>query len=197
MDSRFKFCDPDGEARRLVLVGVAVVPGHEPDRRSCGPAAAMCHVLPERGEDEMSKHLAGNPARIQFLTRAELRSRRRLRHLAAPAALVLAGALLVLSPAAPAQAACANPIVCENQQPGYAAIHLGRKQPQHDHPRLRRPVQRQHREFDQLQDKSPATSYAIDIYRMGYYGGDGARRSPALPRTSRCRRTSRPATPTR
>ena len=66
----------------------------------------------------MSKHLAGSPARKPFLTRAAFRSRERLRYLAAPAAFVLAGALLVLSPAAPAQAACANPIVCENQLPG-------------------------------------------------------------------------------
>ena len=37
-----------------------------------------------------------------------------------------------------------------------------------------------------------AASYRLDIYRMGYYGGMGARRWPPSTRRRRCRRTSRP-----
>ena len=42
--------------------------------------------------------------------------------------------------------------------------------------------------------KTPASSYHIDILRLGYYDGDGARlhRLEHLP-TRRCRRPSRPA----
>src|SRR5579875_3750430 len=54
----------------------------------------------------------------------------------------------------------------------HAAIHLGREQLQHEHPGILRPVQRQYRELHQLQDRVAGENYNIDIYRMGYYGGD-------------------------
>ena len=128
----------------------------------------------------MSKHLAGNPARIQFLTRAEFRSRRRLRHLAAPAALVLAGALLVLSPAAPAQAACVNPIACENQQPGTPQSTWDVSSPSTSIQGFSDPFSVNIGNSINFKISSPATSYAIDIYRMGYYGGDGARKITSI-----------------
>ena len=68
-----------------------------------------------------------------------------LRRLAALVTLLLAGGLLAAAHAVPARAACANPIVCENQLPGtpqsvwdvsdYSTAIQG----------LRRPVQREHR----------------------------------------------------
>ncbi len=128
----------------------------------------------------MSKHLKVNRARRSLLTRAALRSRGRLRHLAAPVAFVLAGALLVLSPAAPAQAACANPVVCENQQPGTP-------QSTWDVSSFSTSIQGFSDPFSvnignsiNFKISSPAASYAIDIYRMGYYGGDGARKITSL-----------------
>src|ERR1700740_1912748 len=67
----------------------------------------------------MSWNLASNPARKPFHRHAALRLHGRLGwRLAVPSVLALAGALLVISPAAPARAACANPVVCENQLPG-------------------------------------------------------------------------------
>ena len=69
----------------------------------------------------MSNHQTGNSARRPFLTRIAFRSCRVLRrYLAAPAALAVAGALVVLpTTTATSQAqTCANPIVCENQLPG-------------------------------------------------------------------------------
>jgi methionine-rich copper-binding protein CopC len=128
----------------------------------------------------MSKHLAGSPARKPFLTRAAFRSRERLRYLAAPAAFVLAGALLVLSPAAPAQAACANPVVCENQQPGTPQSTWDVSSPSTSIQGFSDPFSVNIGNSINFKINSPATSYAIDIYRMGYYGGDGARKITSL-----------------
>ena len=128
----------------------------------------------------MSKHLAGSPARKPFLTRAAFRSRERLRYLAAPAAFVLAGALLVLSPAAPAQAACANPVVCENQQPGTPQSTWDVSSPSTSIQGFSDPFSVNIGNSINFKISSPATSYAIDIYRMGYYGGDGARKITSL-----------------
>ena len=42
-----------------------------------------------------------------------------------------------------------------------------------------------------------ATTYRLDIYRMGYYGGMGARKVATVTPSARCRRPSRPASATR
>jgi methionine-rich copper-binding protein CopC len=128
----------------------------------------------------MSQHLAGNTARRSFLTRAAFPSRRRLRYLAAPAAFVLAATLLVLSPAAPAQAACANPIVCENEQPGTPQSTWDVSNPSTSIQGFSDPFSVNIGNSINFKISSPATSYAIDIYRMGYYGGDGARKITSL-----------------
>ncbi len=128
----------------------------------------------------MSKHLAGHPARRPFLARAALRPRNRLRRLAAPAVLVLAGALLVLSPAAPAQAACANPIVCENQQPGTSQSTWDVSSYSTAIEGFADPFSVNVGGSIDFKIKTSATLYAIDIYRMGYYGGDGARKITSL-----------------
>jgi hypothetical protein len=95
--------------------------------------------------------------------------------LAALVAASLAGALLAITPAAPAQAACANPVVCENQLPGtpqsvwdvssYSTTIQG----------FADPFSVNIGNSINFKIESPASSYKIDIYRMGYYGGDGAR----------------------
>src|SRR5258708_13323344 len=53
-----------------------------------------------------------------FLHRSLIVRGRMTRLLAAPLVAVLAAALLTIAPGAPAQAACANPVACENQLPG-------------------------------------------------------------------------------
>jgi hypothetical protein len=128
----------------------------------------------------MSKHLAGNPARKPFATCASLRSRSRLRRLAAPAVLVLAGALLVLSPTAPARAACANPIVCENQLPGTPQSTWDVTNPSTTIEGFADPFSVNVGGSINFKIRTPATLYAIDIYRMGYYSGNGARKITSL-----------------
>ena len=58
---------------------------------------------------------------------------------------------------------------------------------------LRDAEQRQRRPTDRLQDQDNCRErLPIDIYRLGYYGGDGARQGRAtLARRRHCRRTSR------
>ena len=100
-----------------------------------------------------------------------------------PAAVALASGFMIAVPAAltgseaAAQAAsCANPIVCENQLPGT---------PQSDWDVSNgegATIQGFADPFSvnvggsiNFKISSPAKAYAVDIYRMGYYGGDGAR----------------------
>ena len=44
---------------------------------------------------------------------------------------------------------------------------------------------------------TPSTAYHLDIYRMGYYGGDGARKAPLSHPRRACRRPSPTASTTR
>jgi N,N-dimethylformamidase beta subunit-like, C-terminal/Domain of unknown function (DUF4082)/Bacterial Ig-like domain/Bacterial Ig domain len=107
----------------------------------------------------------------------DLARRRPIRAVSLGAAMVLTGALLALVPGATAaHASCGNPVACENALPGTPqsvwdvapgdgttiagfadsfSVNVGQ------------PVS--------FKIESPATAYAVDIYRMGYYGGDGAR----------------------
>ncbi len=98
-----------------------------------------------------------------------------LRRLSIPLALTLAGALLVLSPAKPARAACANPVVCENQLPGTPQSVWDVTNPSTAIEGFADPFSVNLGGSINFKIKSPASSYAVDIYRMGYYGGDGAR----------------------
>src|SRR5215471_8310097 len=124
----------------------------------------------------MNEYSPGHPARRGILAGVGLRVLPRLlRHLAAPLVIVLAAASLSVSPAAPARAACGNPIVCENQLPGtpqsvwdvssYSTTIQG----------FSDPFSVNIGSSVNFKIKSPASGYAIDIYRIGYYGGDGAR----------------------
>jgi hypothetical protein len=120
----------------------------------------------------MSRQLLGDPA----CRGAFARFRRLIRScfnrvLALPLVVVLAGALLSIMPTAPVQAACANPIVCENQLPGtpqsvwdvsdYSTTIQG----------FADPFSVNIGNSINFKIESPASSYKVDIYRMGYYGG--------------------------
>jgi hypothetical protein len=78
--------------------------------------------------------------------------------------------------AAQAPSSCTNPIACENQLPGtpQSAWDVG----PNDGDTIEGfadPFSVNVGQSINFKIKSPASSYAIDIYRMGYYGGDGAR----------------------
>ena len=98
-----------------------------------------------------------------------------LQRLAALVTLLLAGALLAAAHAVSARAACVNPIVCENQLPGtpqsvwdvsdYSTAIQG----------FADPFSVNIGNSINFKIESPASSYKVNIYRMGYYGGDGAR----------------------
>ena len=91
---------------------------------------------------------------------------------------------------APACASPANQVVAENCKPGTSADRVGRQRlGRPEHPGLRHRHQRQPRRDDRVQGRQPPPAYRIDIYRLGYYGGVGARQiatikpSVALPQT--------------
>src|SRR5215831_4018359 len=124
----------------------------------------------------MSKRLMGNKAGKSLLPHRWPGVRGRVTGLlAVPLGAALVGALLAVAPAAPVQAACGNPVVCENQLPGtpqsvwdvssYSTTIQG----------FADPFSVNIGNAINFKIESPASSYKIDIYRMGYYGGDGAR----------------------
>ena len=134
----------------------------------------------------MSKHLPGNAAHRPIFAVPLLHTRIRLTWLLAlPVVAVLVSALLAIAPAAQAQASCANPIVCENQLPGTpqsvwgvgpgegktiqgfadpSSVNVGRS--------------------INFKIESPASSYAVDIYRMQLLGGRRVQHDPAVVTTS-------------
>src|SRR5450755_4279712 len=109
------------------------------------------------------------------------RAGRRAARLLVAAVLAVAMCTLgTLTGAAPgadaARASCANPVACENQLPGtpksqwsVTKAETGTIQGFAD------PFSVNVGQTISFKIQSPATAYAIDIYRMGYYGGDGAR----------------------
>ena len=95
--------------------------------------------------------------------------------LVVPIVVILAGALLAITHATPARAACANPIVCENQLPGTPQSVWDVPNPSANIQGFADPFSVNVGGSINFKIQSPASSYAIDVYRMGYYGGDGAR----------------------
>jgi hypothetical protein len=98
------------------------------------------------------------------------------------AAVILAGCVLFGVPSAHAQAVAAacgpggNPVACENTQPGTPQsvwdVSAGEGTTIQG---FADPFSVNLGGTINFKIESPATSYNIDIYRMGYYGGDGAR----------------------
>ena len=94
-----------------------------------------------------------------------------------PLAFAAGGAPIVAEPLMPADACDtpANEIVAENCLPGdtdWEITGAGVRQ----HPGIRDRHQRQPRPAGRLQGQTSALAYRIDIYRMGYYDGAGARK---------------------
>src|SRR5215469_9054492 len=124
----------------------------------------------------MSKWLLGGMARGWAFPRLRLTVRGRVsRLLAGSVAAGLVGALLAIAPAAPSQAACGNPVVCENQQPGTPQSVWDVTSPSTTIQGFADPFSVNVGSSVNFKIESPASSYKIDVYRMGYYGGDGAR----------------------
>src|SRR5215475_8053321 len=124
----------------------------------------------------MNEYFPGHPARRGFLAGARLRVRPRLlRRLAAPLVLLLVGGSLSVSPAAPADAACGNPIGCENQLSGTPQSVWDVPNPSRTIEGFADPFSVNAGGSINFKIKTSAAAYAIDIYRIGYYRGDGAR----------------------
>jgi hypothetical protein len=91
--------------------------------------------------------------------------------------LVLAAALLLLGVApAASRAACSNPIACENAQPG--ADQADWYVPDSGDPTIQGFATQMSVNVGSavsFKIKSSTSNYRIDIYRLGYYGGQGAR----------------------
>lgn len=106
--------------------------------------------------------------------------RRRLRAISVAAALALAAATGGPDSAIQAQSGCAaavNPIACENLKPGDPASQWdisGAGDPSIQGFATEISVVRG--QTQRFKIKTTSSNYAIDIYRMGYYGGFGARR---------------------
>src|SRR5258708_16054727 len=102
------------------------------------------------------------------------------RLLGVPVAAGLVGALLAIAPATPALAACANPVACENQLPGTPQSVWDVTNPSTTIQGFADPFSVNVGGSINFKINSPATIYAVDIYRMGYYGGAGARMVTSL-----------------
>jgi methionine-rich copper-binding protein CopC len=120
----------------------------------------------------------------RVLSRASRNGRRHrgrsLRYLAIPMGLVTAGALLVVSPATAAHAACGNPVVCENQQTGTPQATWDVPNPSTSIVGFADPFSVAVGGTINFKIKTSAATFTIDIYRIGYYGGDGARKITSL-----------------
>ena len=97
--------------------------------------------------------------------------------LAALALLLLVGAFEGFVAAPPALAACANPVACENALPGdppsdWQVNGIGDSSIQGYATSMSVNVG----QTESFKIKTPSTSYHIDILRLGYYGGNGARK---------------------
>jgi N,N-dimethylformamidase beta subunit-like, C-terminal/Domain of unknown function (DUF4082)/Fibronectin type III domain/Bacterial Ig domain len=124
----------------------------------------------------MYKHVRGTVALLISLI-DKLTSTVRRSRLAFPlAAAILLFAALSGVPQAAKGATCANSIACENLLPGTPpSVWDVSKGEGTTIQGFAAPFSVNIGQTIQFKIESPATSYKIDIYRMGYYGGDGAR----------------------
>ncbi len=99
------------------------------------------------------------------------------RLLAVTVTMVLTCAISVAAAKLPAaRAGCANPVACENALPGTPESQWDVAKGQGTTIQgFADPFSVNVGQSINFKIESPATAYAIDIYRMGYYGGDGAR----------------------
>lgn len=103
---------------------------------------------------------------------------RRLRRFALPVTVVVAGGLLSAASAvtSASPSSCANPVACENQLPGtpQSVWDVGSGEGTTIEG-FADPFSVPVGGSINFKIKTSASSYKVDIYRMGYYGGDGAR----------------------
>src|SRR5258708_26514210 len=129
----------------------------------------------------MSKRrMAGGAGAPDFPLRWLAVRGRLTRLLAVPVAAGLVGALLAMAPATRALAACANPVACENQLPGTPQSGWDVTNPSTTIQGFADPFSVNVGGSIIFKINSPATIYAVDIYRMGYYGAAGARMATSL-----------------
>jgi methionine-rich copper-binding protein CopC len=101
-----------------------------------------------------------------------------------PIAVILASVLPAVVPAAQAQSgSCANPIACENQLPGTPQSVWDVASNDTYIQGFADPFSVNVGGSINFKIQTVASSYSIDIYRMGYYGGDGARLITSIPAT--------------
>jgi hypothetical protein len=126
-----------------------------------------------------TRHPRGS-ARSVFARQAGSGWRRLSSIVALGAAVLLVGSLAAgisaARPAAARAASCANPVACENQLPGtpQSVWDVGAGEGTTIQG-FADPFSVNVGQSISFKIESPATAYKIDIYRMGYYGGDGAR----------------------
>ena len=95
------------------------------------------------------------------------------------------------SPPGPATRPIPNPIACENSRAWKSRQRMGHQRRRRSkHPGLSPPTSASTGQTVQFKVDTTATNYRLDIYRMGYYGGMGARKVatvtpvwPHLPQT--------------
>ncbi len=124
----------------------------------------------------MNKRFRGTVALLISLINRLTSTARRSRLAFPLAAAILLFATVSGVPQQARGATCANPVACENLLPGTPQsvwdISKGEGTTIQG---FAAPFSVNIGQTIQFKIESPATSYAIDIYRMGYYGGDGAR----------------------
>ena len=120
------------------------------------------------------RNIAARAKSVRPIARMSALGPRQFLSVVAVMALVVACALTVRVPAASASS-CANPVACENQQQGTPQSVWDVTSPSTTIEGFADPFSVNVGGSVNFKIKSPASSYAIDIYRMGYYGGDGAR----------------------
>jgi hypothetical protein len=142
----------------------------------CGALSAANLGASRTMGGRMSKRLPGGLAGELPFPHLRLTVRGRVtRLLAGSAAAGLVGALLAIAPAAPSQAACGNPVACENQLAGTPQSVWDVTSPSTAIQGFADPFSVNIGNSVNFKIESPASSYKVDIYRMGYYDGDGAR----------------------
>jgi hypothetical protein len=155
--------------------------------RRCAAALRRCELAsvnpPVRVGGNVSQTAVGAKSEPSTRHLRVLSPRQYLSPIAAVAVMVTGFVTAVGAPAASASPgaaqdppSCANPVACENQRTGtpqstwdVSASQGGTIEGFAD------PFSINAGQTISFKIKSPASSYAIDIYRMGYYGGDGAR----------------------
>jgi methionine-rich copper-binding protein CopC len=122
-------------------------------------------------------NLQRSRAYIARVFRGPKLTQRTHRRSAALAALSMVGGLLaaVAPSTAASPASCANPIACENQLPGTPQSVWDVSSKDTYIQGFSDPFSVNVGGSINFKISSAASSYSIDIYRMGYYGGDGAR----------------------